>query len=301
MKTTRLILLSAGIVLAAAIIIGRRRVSSTVEIPRVTLPAPFVPRKVTIAAAAVASPFTYNFGGTETIEETDSMRKSADPYWWVNSGAYLRVASGTGETVQGELPARSLWRIIYAHENPADTDGGYHPQNIFRLVSRSTWQNFHQSAYFWIVRDQLSVSKNRNESNGILLFNRYQNGDNLYYTGLRVDGTAIIKKKIAGEYYTMAQTQMFPGIYDKASSPDLLPHQAWLGLRSEIITNSDGTVGIKLYTDINRTGTWTLAAQATDDGKSFGGAPIFNRGYAGIRTDFMDVKFSEWTVTTIGE
>lgn len=36
-----------------------------------------------------------------------------------------------------------------------------------------------------------------------------------------------------------------------------------------------------------------LAAEAKDDGKSYGGDAILNEGYAGIRTDFMDVEFDD--------
>ena len=38
----------------------------------------------------------------------------------------------------------------------------------------------------------------------MLLFNRYQDGQTLYYGGVRVDGAAVIKKKLAGVYTTLA-------------------------------------------------------------------------------------------------
>ena len=119
--------------------------------------------------------------------------------------------NGIGKTIQGDFPEGSKWQKKYEKSNPKDTDNGTHPQNIFRLVTKAKWQNFDQEAYFRINRLNLSSSDNRNESNGILLFNRYEDGDNLYYTGLRVDGTAVIKKKYAGKYYTLSEKVFFPG------------------------------------------------------------------------------------------
>ncbi len=61
----------------------------------------------------------------------------------------------------------------------------------------------------------------------------------------------------------------------------------------------DGKVKIDLYIDKGWTGVWTLAASATDDGKSYGGAAITNPGYGGIRTDFMDVEFENFRLRNL--
>lgn len=212
----------------------------------------------------------------------------------------MPIANGVGETIQGNLSALSPWHILYAANNPLDTDNGDHPQNIFRLVSRNTWQNYTEQAYFEIMRDNLSSSPNRNASNGLLLFNRYQNGDSLYYAGIRVDGAAVIKKKINGIYYTMAYKQIFPGTYDRTAHPNLIPKNTWIGLRTVVANNSNGTATIKLYTDVGKTGTWTLVLQSEDDGVSFGRtAPITHSGFVGIRTDFMDVLFDDFRVASL--
>ncbi|HSE56474.1 MAG TPA: hypothetical protein VLB02_00065 [Candidatus Paceibacterota bacterium] len=243
---------------------------------------------------SIPSLFNYSFSSTGTLYESGSLLGSTSPYWWVNSGAKLSIDAGTGKTVQGSLPTNDKWRTIYASANPVDTDNGYHPQNIFRLVSKGTWHNFRQQAYFSINQDELSESPNRNASNGLLLFNRYQDSDNLYYTGIRVDGTAVIKKKQAGKYITLAQKPIIAGTYDRAKNPNLLPKSKWIGLRSEVVT-TNGVVQIKLYTDIGKTGVWTLAAQTVDDGKTYG--PIIDsKSSAGIRTDFMDVAFDDYKI-----
>lgn len=245
--------------------------------------------------------FLDNFSINFSLEETGKMETSGNQYWWVNSGAFLHVYNGTGKTVFGELEKGSKWQKKYKDYNEIETDDGYHPQNIFRLVTRLKWKNYQQECYYKIDKYILSRAKERSESNGILLFNRYQDGDNLYYTGLRVDGTSVIKKKKKGKYYTMAQKAFYPGVYNKKKNPNLLPIGKWIGIKSEVKDNPNGTVTINVYVDNNRSGEWTLALTAIDDGKKFGGAVIRDEGYAGIRTDFMDVEFDDYKIEEIKE
>lgn len=235
-------------------------------------------------ATEVSSYWKYNFSTEATLYETGSMTESTSPYFWLNSGGKLILTHGRGMTIQEELPTNDYWRKAYAKENPLDTDNGYHPQNIFRLVTKSKWQNYNQTIYFKITNDQLSTSPNRAEHNGILLMSRYNSGDTLYYAGIRVDGSAIIKKKLDGTYTTLVSNQIFPGTYNRESKPSLLPKNTWIGLRSQTITNEDGSVTLKLYMDKNWNNKWILIAEATDENN-----PIITEGYAGIRTDFMDV------------
>ncbi len=251
-------------------------------------------------ASLVASKkfFRYSFDSPGMLEETGSMDESSSKFWWVNSGAMLIFEEGHGSTVQGELPENSSWRLLYADHNAESTDNGYHPQNIFRLVTQSKWRSFRQEAYFRIVRDNLSASTHRNESNGLLLFNRYQDSDNLYYAGIRVDGAAVIKKKINANYFTMAYKQVFSGEpYDRTANPNLLPKNTWIGVRSEVRNIRGGTVRIRIFMDDNRTRRWRLVLEAKDDGTSFGGPPFLGQGYAGIRADFMDVEFDDYLIT----
>lgn len=232
----------------------------------------------------------YNFNADGTLWESSSMSESSSPYWWLNSGAYLRIYDGRGHTNLGNLPTNDVWRKIYSRENPEDTDNGYHPQNIFRLVTKSKWQNTRQQVYFDVLKDNLSPSPNRAEHNGLLLMSRYVDGDNLYYTGVRVDGAAVIKKKKNGEYFTLAYVPgIYPGIYDRDTKPSLLPKFRWIGIRSELRNNPDGSVNIKLYIDKGWTGVWTLIAEVNDTQN-----PITQTGYGGVRTDFMDVIIDDY-------
>ena len=243
--------------------------------------------------------FTDNFDNGVKFKESSKMSKSQSPDWWLNSGGYFYSKKGTGRTFQKLVPKKNYWHQRYNKSNPKDTDKGSHPQNIFRLVTKSKWENFNQQVYFNFKRNNLSKSKNRNESNGVLLFNRYQDGDNLYYAGVRVDGRAVIKKKINDEYYTMAQKKIIKGKYDRDDKPNLLPRHSWFGIKSEVTTNADGTVNIKLFTDEKRSGEWKLVLEAVDDNSSYGGSAILTEGYGGLRTDFMDVEFDEYKIEEI--
>lgn len=245
-------------------------------------------------AADIGDSFYYSFNVDGTLEETGSIERSPSPYWWLNSGAYLHIENGVGKTASGELPVLSFWRIAYDRSNPLDTENGYKPQNIFRLLTREKWQDFRQEAYFSVKAVNMSESTSRNPSNGLLLVNRFIDKDNLYYMGLRVDGNAIIKKKINGEYYTLAINRLFEGSYDRKDKPNLLPINSWIGLRTEIINDNDGTVVLRIYVDEPGLASWRIAAAAIDDGKSFGGPAIVSEGLAGIRTDFMDVQFRDY-------
>ena len=262
----------------------------------VAVGAVLLPRLQAAPAAPVGTTFNYTFDTPGTLVEAGNMGDSSSPYWWLSSGAYFHLQNGVGSTIQGKLPKNDYWRRYYAKTSAADTDNGYRPQNLFRMTTRSRWQNFRQQVYFRIRRDNLSASSNRNASNGLLLMNRYQDQNNLYYAGIRVDGAAVIKKKYLGNYYTLAYAQVFPGVYDRTSNPSLLPKDIWLGLRSELTNNSDGTVRIVLYVDPGPGG-WVLVFDVLDNGLQYGGPAITASGYGGFRTDFMDVEFENyWAV-----
>ena len=246
------------------------------------------------AVVAVGSPLFYSFNTPGILHEAGTMSESWSPYWWLNSGGKLILESYVGKTIQGELPSLDLWRLRYFLSNPLDTDNGYHPQNIFRLVTKSVAGNQRVEALFKIEKDNWSASQNRNASNGLLLMSRYLDGDNLYYAGLRVDGTAVIKKKYRGTYHTMAQKEVFAGSYVQGGTSNFIPHRQWIGLRVENRTRSDNSLQISLFMRRNGETAWTKILEATDDNSSYGGDAILENGHAGIRTDFMDVSFESF-------
>jgi hypothetical protein len=247
-------------------------------------------------SVGTASEFKDSFSATATLEEASKMTESENQDWWLSSGAYFIQENGVGKTAQGNLTEGSEWQIEYKKNDAGETDDGFHPQNIFRLVTRSKWLDYTQEVYYKINNYYQSKDVHRSESNGLFFFNRYQDENNLYYTGLRVDGAAVIKKKVNGIYYTMAYKSVFAGKYDRESQPNLLPLNTQIGLKSEVMNNSDGTVNIKLFIDRNKNGKWELILETKDDGKSFGGGAILNEGYAGLRTDFMDAEFDDYKI-----
>lgn len=261
----------------------------------------FYGRQEASLAAAVKSPFSYDFRVDGVLDEAGKMDDSSSPYFWLNSGGRFILKESIGKTVQEEIGQFDKWRLAYSVSNPADTDSGYHPQNIFRLLTRSKWKNISQEIYFKINKINFSKSAERNGWSGVLFFNRYQDGNNLYYAGIRMDGRVVIKKKVGGVYYTMAEKVFYnaDAPYNRDTNPNLIPGQKWIGLKSEIINNPDNTVSIKIYIDKDKSGNWILAAEAKDDGKTYGDAAILNEGYAGMRTDFMDIEFDNYVLKNI--
>lgn len=238
------------------------------------------------------APFSYTFNVAGVLEEASSPRESTSPYWWLSSGGELLMGNDIGSTLQGEVQIGNPWRAAYARTSAVDTDGGSHPQNLFRLVSKRSWTDASLESSFLIKADNLSASPNRNGSNGLFLMSRYQDQDTLYYAGVRVDGTAVIKKKYHGTYYTLAQTVAYPGAYGP-NEPNLLPHSTWITLRADTVTLPGGAVRVTLYRAAQ--GAWEELASAVDRGT--GGPPITAEGSDGIRTDFMDVEFSTIRIT----
>ena len=250
---------------------------------------------VALVSASSGEAFNDGFDTDGTLQEAGSITLSSSADWWLSSGAYFYKKAGLGMTVQGNLPDNDPWRLEYLSTNPLDTDDGYHPQNIFRYVARGSWKNFTQQAYFRIQANELSGSPNRNASNGLFFFNRYQDANNIYYTGIRVDGAAVIKKKLAGTYYTVGYKKIYAGTYNVSSNPNLLPMGKWVGMKTVISDNGSSGVDIEIDLDDPSLGTgWTPVLSATDTGANFG-AVIANAGHAGIRTDFMDVQFDNYS------
>jgi hypothetical protein len=248
--------------------------------------------QVATAAAAVTSPFLYEFRIPGTLIEAGSSDESSSPYWWLDSGGKMIIQDDTGKTVQGSLPTLDKWRLRYSRSSSIDTEDGHAPQNLFRLVSRSNWDNVRVESSFRIIRDNFTESPNRDASNGLLLMSRYQDQNNLYYAGIRVDGRAIIKKKSDGVYYTMVEKQIFDGYYSKKEDVNLIPHNEWISLRSETTTAKNGAVTVKLFMKRAEESKWTQLLSVVDDGKKFENTePITGEYPIGIRTDFMDVEF----------
>jgi len=229
------------------------------------------------------------------LSETGSMSESESTWWWVNSGAYFVVEGGIGRTIRGGLSEGDVWRKKYNDAKPKTTQDGFHPQNIFRLITKQKWQNMSEEVYFKITGMHKAPVEERGESNGVLLFGHYIDQDDLYYAGLRVDGQAVIKKKIKGKYETLAIEQIYEGEYDREHNENLLPRDKWIGLRMTV-QDYDGDVIIALFIDKNKTGKWEQVLTTVDAGNN---QALIRKGHAGIRTDFMDVEFENYIIKEI--
>ncbi|HLD18088.1 MAG TPA: hypothetical protein VJB99_03385 [Patescibacteria group bacterium] len=258
---------------------------------------PEIPSPAWISAESNDS-FRYTFKKEGILLASSSMIESPSRFWWLSSGGALILKNGKGMTLHGEQEKNSRLQKRSALFNSEHSDGGFHPQNIFRLVTRNAWKNFSQEIYVKIDRINLSDSLDRDASDGILLFNRYQDQETLYYAGVRVDGSAVIKKKNQGTYSTLDQRPFFETngqIYDRIKNPNFLPTQRWVGLRSVVQTLEDGRVRLQLFMDRSAVGIWELAAEATDDG-SVGGPAIQDAGYAGLRLDYLDATMDNYFI-----
>lgn len=232
-----------------------------------------------------------------TLVERARIEQSTSPNWWLSSGGMLTVENGFGRTLTGDL-TDSPWTNRYARSNPVDSDDGRHPQNLFRLVTKGRWHTSRQELSFRIRAIRQSPSRERDRWSGLFLFQRYLDGDNLYTTGLRVDGAAVIKRKRGGKYETLEYRRVYtsPLPYDRETNPTLLPLDRWIRLRTEIGDRRGGNVEIRMWIDDpERTQGWQLVIEAIDGG-SRSAAPIRAAGHSGIRTDFMDVEFDRYAI-----
>lgn len=227
------------------------------------------------------------------LEETAASDERGHSSFWLNSGGWTIIENDVVKTIEGTLPSVSFWRLKYRFSNPVDTENGYRPQNIFRLISQTELIDSQQEVFAQILTINSTDSPNRNESNGILLISRFLDSDNLYYAGIRVDGYAVIKEKRDGVYYTLALVPLFTNPeqpYDKKRRPNLIPEHTWLGLRFITRNRADGSVELSLY--LNSSGAWEFVTSVRDATPIAENVPT--RG--GIRSDFMDAQFRGYRV-----
>lgn len=254
-------------------------------------------------ASLIKLPFATDFGKVTDVpvileeigrKSATEGGDSASPIFWLNSGGRMITVNGRGNTIQGDLLPTDKWYQIY-HKTPGsdayvNSDGGLHPQNLFRLYTRQKFLDTSCSAIFRMNKYHLSDASERKESNGLLVMSRATpDGADAYYGGVRVDGTTVIKRKKGGIYSpNLLAKKIFPGTYDRAGgngSPNLIPLGAWIGIKLVTKTLPNGHVQLSLFTDMFWTGIWSLAGTVEDSN------PILHDGLHALRTDFADVTF----------
>jgi hypothetical protein len=241
--------------------------------------------------------FYDRFDRHELIQEAHSISESSDPNWWVGSGAYVYFNNGIASTIQGTLTENDPFRLAYSSsKSSADTDYGFRPQNIFRMVNRNIWSgDYTEDLYFRYSRynNVTAADKNLEATNGMSLMINYQDENNLYYVGLRADGLSEIKKKIGGEYSVNENpVEVFPGVYKPYDN--LIPQDRWIGLRALVEHKQDkfgkDQIYLAMYVDKNGDGSWKYVTSFLDQDR------IFKQGHTGIRTDFIDAQFKNFQV-----
>ena len=254
--------------------------------------------KDTAEADMITEDWLFNFDSTGSLQEASSPELSSSRFWWLNSGGSLVIEDGTGHTARRNQSSTNRWSLAYRLNNPLDTDDGRYPQNLFRLVSRDIVGDAEVAMAFRVLSLNLTDTPNRDAWSGVFLFSRYQDGDNLYYAGVRQDGHVVIKKKIGGQYHTLAEEEYFRGYrpYEKDTYPNLIPGQVWLEMKLVTKNESDG-VHISFSIKEDESANWQEVLTVIDEGV---GGPAFSQpGHFGIRTDYMDVEFENYRVTPL--
>lgn len=253
--------------------------------------------ETTPTPSVVDGAWVYTFNEPGVLNETAESARSPSPYWWLNSGGRLDIKDDIGMTIHKALPRNDAWVWRYQRSNPVDTDDGRYPQNLFRLVSKRTAGDADVSFAFRIDALNMIDSPNRDAWSGIFIMSRYHDGDNLYYGGLRQNGDAVIKKKINGTYYTLAEKPVFLGSmpYNKYTFPNLIPGHTWMRLKMRTLA-TDGEMHITLFLDRENNGTWEEVLRADDT--QIGGAILDGEARIGVRGDFMDFSLDDITIDT---
>jgi hypothetical protein len=194
------------------------------------------------------------------------------PIWIATSGSlFVRDnAAWTGVPDRGVPGPRSATR----------TDS-----SVFRIVTRrANFQNVTVSFSLLIRRFMPASSGPTPGWQGVHVFLRYQSPDLLYVVSVdRVDGVIVMKKKVpggssgGGTYYTLVKAQ------GSAVSG------RWEHVRVSAVNDGEG--GVRLLLWLNG----RLRLQAVDNGIG-DTAPITQPGRVGIRGDYTEFMFDDFTV-----
>lgn len=237
---------------------------------------------------AIVLPFTEKF--FSTVDETSDPNNSNSYDWQLTSGGYYDLNKGVLRVNQVDLPSDHKWAKAYATN--VDAEGGAHPENIARIISRqSDFQNFTLSSTFQINRVSLSDSPNRTGDKGLFHMVKYNSQDDLYYCGIRLDGDAVIKRKAGSVYSTLAQIKWWPGEYDKTTHPCLIPVGVTIGLKT-IVKSINGVTSLTFFVTEPGTTRYIPVLTVSDNYPALSGP-----GKIGFRGDFLSWQLDDISIT----
>lgn len=236
--------------------------NSTEQLTIVSQATPTAPEPANTTVLNVVAVNTVTFPQEGCIKEAESIQKSADSVFWLNSG----------------------WKTCFSG-GVTNTDA-----DVFRIMTKNAFASSVQTVYFQVTDVVNSDNPDRQPYNIVGLYPRYVNEKNSYYVGVGVDGNLRIKKKIDGQDFDLLEPQkkIFPGKYDRYDNPLLIP-DALLGLKTETINLSNGSVKINVFMDWGY-GDWAPAASAIDRDN------VFLRGNGGVLSDYLKVQFKDYTI-----
>jgi hypothetical protein len=144
----------------------------------------------------------------------------------------------------------------------AKNSHGWTNSPVFRAINK-----LGEFSNFTLQAKMMKMNQGNDPWEGLQLFVRYQNSDNLYAVGLRNDNTIHIKKKVSGVYTTIGQTPL-----------DTNRLGYWYKVK--VVANGDR---IQVFVDEVK----YLDVQDSS----------FSEGKVGIRTDNIEAYFDDFIVT----
>ena len=164
--------------------------------------------------------------------------------------------------------------VLYAkHLNGSQVwKRGFTDSSVFRMLAVGIYDGLpvrYQDGTASIRVYFSAIHANAPFYHGAHIFQRYQTEYDLYVASLRLDGKVAIKKKVCGQYTTLAQAEFSGGSVTTGE---------WYDIEFE----ASGT-DLNLYVDGN------LELSVTDTDLSW--------GTTGIRLDYADVYLDDWTFT----
>jgi hypothetical protein len=198
------------------------------------------------------------------------------------------VASSVWIATSGSLFARDHagWTGVPDTGTPDPQSAKRTDSSVFRIVTRRTdFQNIAVSFSLLVQRFYSPQGDTDVTWQGVHVFLRYQSPELLYVVSVdRRDGVIVIKKKVpggvsaGGTYYTLAMIHATSSV------------NRWEQVKATAI-NSGANVDLKVWID------GQLKVQAVDSGAG-DAAPITQPGRVGLRGDYTEFMFKDFTVAS---
>jgi hypothetical protein len=203
---------------------------------------------------------------------------------YFNSHNRAALQSPTWIVTSGSLFAQdqAAWTGVPDRGDPGPRSANVNDSSVFRVVTRRTDFQDVTVSFSLLVQRYLTVQGSPGFQ-GVHIFMRYQSPDLLYVLSVdRRDGVIVIKKKVpggttaGGTYYTLASVQ----------GRAVTGH--WQQVRASAVNTGEG---VELQVWLN--GQLRLTAQDNGVGDA---PPIMQPGRVGLRGDYTEFKFDDFTV-----